>query len=93
VIMMSPLRRNYRIIVALWFVLGSVLMIGSVYVGEYILILLLLFTVAIGVYCLTLKCPSCGKSVLHNPVKILGNDLYIWTPWIPKSCAKCGEKL
>jgi hypothetical protein len=90
---MSTLRKNYRIIVAMWIVIGSVLMIGSAYIGEHILILLLLFTAGVGVYCLTLKCPSCGKPVLHNPVKILGNEVYIWTSWIPKTCTKCGEKL
>ena len=87
------LRKKFRIAIIIWLVGGVLLALGTVYLTENLLILFILLALFVGGYCLSLKCPSCGKSVLHNPVKIFGAELYIWTAWIPKKCTKCGEKI
>ena len=87
------LRRKFRIAIIIWLVGGVLLALGAVYLTENLLILFILLALIVGGYCLSLKCPSCGKAVLHNPVKIFGSELYFWTAWIPTKCTKCGEKI
>jgi hypothetical protein len=92
-IIMRSLRKRFRTIVTLWFLLGSLLLLSSMYIGGYSLIFLFLTALVFAIYCISLKCPSCGKAVLHNPIKIFGVEVYIWTAWVPKKCTKCGERL
>jgi len=87
------MRRRYRIAIIVWIVSGSLLLLGTIYLTDYFLIPLIIMTLMLGGYCLTLKCPECGKPILHNPINIFGRELYIWTSWIPKRCPKCGGKL
>lgn len=87
------IRTKYRLSMITWFISGAILSLGAIYISEYFLIPLIIVLFIVGLYTLSLKCPSCGKRVLHNPVKILGMEFYIWTSWIPKYCTKCGEPL
>lgn len=48
---------------------------------------------ACGIYVIRLKCPTCNKPVLYNPVNYLGISMYTYTPGIPKRCSKCGAML
>ena len=86
-------RARYRLALITWFVSGAILSLGAIYISEYYLIPLIITLFIVGIYTMSLKCPSCGKRVLHNPVKILGIELYIWTSWIPKFCTKCKKPL
>ena len=85
------LRSKYRIAIFVWIVGGSILLLGTLYLTQYLLIPLIIVTFIIGGYSLSLKCPICGKPVLHNRVKIFGLELNIWTSWIPKRCTRCGN--
>jgi len=87
------LRSKYRTLVWCWLLIAFLSLIGAMYITGYLEILLILTTLAIGGYSLSLKCPSCGKRVLYNPIKILGLEFYTWTPWIPKNCTKCNKEL
>ena len=87
------LRKKFRIAIITWLIGGVLLALGAVYLTENLLILFILLALIAGGYCLSLKCPSCGKAVLHNQVNIFGSELYIWTAWIPKKCTKCGENI
>lgn len=87
------IRTKYRLSLVMWLLSGSALGLGAMYITEYFLIPLFIVTLAIGGYCISLKCPNCGKPVLHNPLQIFGMDFYIWTSRIPKKCTKCGVQL
>jgi hypothetical protein len=88
---MERVRFKFRVVVVLWFLLGSAFLI--MYISNYFIIPLLLVTAMLGMYSLSLRCPNCGKPVLHNHIEIFGIDFYIWTSWIPKKCKKCGVEL
>jgi hypothetical protein len=90
---MERVRFKFRVVVVLWFLLGSAFLIMSMYISNYFIIPLLLVTAMLGMYSLSLRCPNCGKPVLHNHIEIFGIDFYIWTSWIPKKCKKCGVEL
>ena len=92
-IIMSSLRKRFRTILVLWFLFGSLLLLSSMYIGSYSLLLLFLTALVFAIYCISLKCPFCGKALLHNPVNLFGMEIYMWTAWIPKKCTKCGEKI
>ena len=83
------IRTRYRIAIFLWFINGTAFILGALYITKYFLIPLFVLFIGIGLYTISLKCPNCGKRVLHNPVTIFGVELYIWTSWIPKRCSKC----
>ena len=59
---------------------------------EFMLTFFMLF-IALGFYTMSLKCPSCKKPVLNNPIHIFGVELWLTTPWMPKKCSKCGYDL
>lgn len=84
-----------KLVIALcsWFVVGFALLVLTVEVSKLFLVLLFLFMAFIGFYCMFLKCPNCGKCATQNPVKILGVELYVFMPWIPERCSKCGTEL
>lgn len=86
-------RAKFRITLMVWMVSGFILLFGTVYLTEYFLVPLIVVAFMFGVYCLKLKCPNFGKPVLHNPIKIFGTEMHIWTSWIPKKCSKCGKEL
>jgi len=65
----------------------------TMYIAEIFLIPLIGLQFLLGGYTMLLKCPTCSKAVLHNPVEIFGIKLNIWTSWIPKHCSKCGTEL
>jgi len=88
-----PIRTKYRIAILIWFIGGSVLLLGTIYLTQYFLVPLLILFCAIGIYVLSLKCPNCRKRVLHNPVTIMGKEFNIWTSWIPTKCTQCGRDL
>jgi predicted RNA-binding Zn-ribbon protein involved in translation (DUF1610 family) len=90
---MYTLRKKFRIAIIGWIISGVSLALGALYLTENLLVLLIVVAVIIGGYCLSLKCPNCGKAVLHNPVKLFGMEFHMWTAWIPKNCTKCGEKI
>lgn len=73
--------------------MGTVFGLGSMYLTEYLFILFILLFLIVGCYTFTLKCPKCGKCVLHNPIKLFGIEFYIWTSWVPKKCTKCNFNL
>lgn len=64
----------------------------SVYSG-YFIIPLIAFACYLGFRALSLKCPSCGKSVLNNPIKLFGTEIYIITSHVPDKCTRCGTDL
>lgn len=90
---MYTLRKKYRIAIISWIISGVSLGLGALYLTENFLVLLIIIAVIIGGYCLSLKCPNCGKAVLHNPVNLLGIEFHMWTARLPKNCTKCGEKI
>lgn len=85
------LRTKLWISIVMWFVSGSLLGLGALYLTEYFLIPLIIVAILIGNYCLYLKCPNCGKHVLLK--RVSGTKLYFWTACIPDRCPKCGIKL
>jgi len=84
------IRKKYRALIITWFVLGIAFIVASTKIhGIFIIALLILFFL-LGALSRSLKCPNCGKKVLHNNVKILGIEMKVWTSWIPAECQKCG---
>ena len=72
-------RAKFRATLLLWMVSGLIFSFGTVYLTEYFLVPLIVVAFMFGVYCLKLKCPNFGKPVLHNPIKIFGTEMHIWT--------------
>ncbi len=75
---------------SIWLISGFLLLIGAMDITPYFLILLFLVLGIVGFYELSLRCPSCRKRILYNPINIFGKEIYIWTSWVPKKCTKCG---
>ena len=86
-------RTKYRIAIFLWFVNALALMAGAVVISAYFIIPLVVLLTVIGLYTISLKCPYCGKRVLHNPLTIFGTTIWIWTAWVPRKCTQCGKEL
>jgi hypothetical protein len=87
------IRSKYRYAILFWIIFGSALIICSLYISQWFLALLFLLFIVIGLYVVNIKCPSCNKSVLYNPINVFGIEINIWTSWIPKNCSKCGRQL
>lgn len=49
--------------------------------------------IVFGVGSFLIRCAHCGNPVSHNPVQILATEIWIWTPWTPALCSKCGKEL
>ncbi len=86
------IRARFRFALASWLVLGMLVLIWAVHYGGFRILLLFALQFSIAAYCLSLRCPQCKKPVLHNPIRLFGNQIYIWTSWIPKRCPKCGRE-
>ena len=52
-----------------------------------------IFTIAVGLYITSLRCPGCQHPILRKSVKIYGVDIYYWSINIPRKCQKCGIEL
>lgn len=87
------LRTKFFLITVIWLGGGSVLLLMTIKLGEIFLIPLILLQIVLGGYSMFLKCPECGKPVLHNPISIFGIKFNAWTAWIPENCSKCGTEL
>lgn len=87
------LRTKYRVAIFLWFINAAALSLAALYLSAYFFIALFALFVVVGVYSLSLRCPSCGKKILYNPVNMFGAELWVWTSWIPKRCTQCGIDL
>lgn len=48
--------------------------------------------IIVGRYAYFDKCVICNKYVLENPL-YEGSKIWLWTPWLPKKCTKCGNAL
>jgi hypothetical protein len=59
-------------------------------VSRWFIVFLVLTAVSIGIYLIIVRCPTCGKPVLYNPVRFLGVNAWIWTSWVPRRCTRCG---
>jgi len=44
----------------------------------------------VGSWVVLRKCPQCKKPIFHNPVRFLGVEMHVWTPWVPRRCSRCG---
>ncbi len=73
----------------LWFILGSVFALLFLYKDHLFLVPLIGVFILLGIHNFLLKCPQCGKTVLYNPVRMFGRDIYIWTAFPPAKCTKC----
>jgi hypothetical protein len=62
-------------------------------VSQWFIVLLFLIAGSIGIYLIRVKCPTCGKPVLYNPIHLLGVTAWIWTSWVPRRCTRCGTPL
>jgi hypothetical protein len=89
--LVMKIRRKYHCIVLSWFVLGSVLILLSMYVSQLFLLITIIFSCMLGILTTNLKCSKCGRRILHNEVNIFGIKFKIWTSWIPSKCSNCGE--
>ena len=61
--------------------------------GGLFIIPLIAFVFYLGFRALSLKCPSCGKPVLNNPIKLFGTEIFIITSHVPDKCTRCGTSL
>src|SRR5262249_31326653 len=52
-------------------------------VSQWFVLLLFLIVGSIAIYLIRVKCPTCGKPVLYNPIRFLGVSVWIWTCWVP----------
>jgi len=50
-------------------------------------------TMICGIITLSVRCRSCGKSVINNP--LFGDPRCIWVygPFVPRKCSRCGYDL
>jgi len=87
------IRTKYRITLGTWIISGFLLQLGATDITPFFLIPLFVVSGMLGCYVLNLRCPTCGKRVLHNPIRIFNRKLYMWTSWIPHNCTKCGTDL
>jgi hypothetical protein len=87
------IRMKFHIAMLTWLVGGLSLALATLLLSRYFLISLAVLMLTVGGFCLALKCPKCRKPVLNNPIRILGIELYVVTPWIPRKCTRCGAEL
>jgi hypothetical protein len=83
------IRQNHRLWLVFSYVGGFLLPLGMLEVHIYFIFPLILLFLLQYWYIYQVKCPYCRHLLLYN--KSLGN-FYVWTPWIPENCTKCGEK-
>jgi hypothetical protein len=75
-------------------VLGLPLSFLATTVSGWFWVALLLLMGVIGFIGMRLRCHVCGKPVTYNPVNLLFLiEMWMWTPWIPEHCTKCGAKI
>jgi hypothetical protein len=43
-----------------------------------------------GLLALSVRCPGCGKNVTYNPLFGDPDGLWVYTPWVPRKCPRCG---
>lgn len=87
------LRKKLCMLYAVWFILGVILILGSMYITSYFIIPLIVVVIIIGIIAMNIRCPYCNKSVLSNKIKLFGFEFIVCTPWIPNNCPKCGKAL
>lgn len=86
-------RAKLRLAFLIWFIGGFSHLILVLYVNKWFMLTFFMLFIALGFYTMSLKCPSCKKPVLNNPIHIFGVELWLTTPWMPKKCSKCGYDL
>lgn len=92
------LRNISRIRVASYLLLISYIVIGLVLVSwvpasVFAAIGLFVLVGTFGLLIMRLRCPNCGKPTHYNTVRLFGHRMDAWTPWMPKTCQRCGDPL
>jgi len=87
------LKERFRIAAILGIINAVILGLVLIYAAYYFLIPFISLFFLIGFFSLSLKCPRCKKPVLRDRLTVFGLEFYIWTFWIPRKCAKCGNPL
>ncbi len=77
----------------IWLGVGALLLLGALYVHQGFVLALVFLQLVVGLYVMLLRCPRCKKPVLQNSIGVLGREVFIWTPWVPRCCTRCGEPL
>ena len=87
------LRSKLRLAYLVWLLGGSFFVLFSIYVSMWFLAPLLALFIGTALFVLLLRCPRCRKPVTNNPIRILGVELWLSTPWMPRRCSRCGSDL
>jgi hypothetical protein len=87
------LKAKLGISIIAWFVLGLPLLLLSLVVSGFFFIPIMALMLAVGSYTLSLRCPNCNARAIYNPIRVLGLQIWCYTPWIPSECSRCGHKL
>jgi hypothetical protein len=83
------IRQRYRASIVVWFSVGIAIGALAAAVSPWFLAMLLAFQIAVGAYCMNLRCPRCSHPVLRGGPK----DFWTWKAWVPRSCVSCGGQL
>ena len=86
---MVPMRKKLLVLYIIWFISGSLLALGSMYLTPYFLIPLFGTQVAIGILSLSIRCPECKQPVLKQKMKLFNFAFTYWGCLIPKKCHHC----
>ena len=77
----------------LYFLLGVPAAFLAVSGSSLFLTASLAILLAVGIFTLLQRCPRCRKPVVNNPVRVGPIELWMFTPWVPNECSKCGYPL
>jgi hypothetical protein len=87
------LRSKLRLAYLIWLIGGFLHILLVLYVSKWFMTTFLILFLSIALYTMFLKCPSCKKPVLNNPIRVFGTEFWLTTHWMPKKCSKCGYML
>ena len=87
------IRTKRNLLIIAWFVIGLPLLFLAVEVSNLFLIPIFGLAIFVSSYTFTLRCPECKKPVSENPVNVFGKEIWMYTPWIPYLCSKCGHRI
>lgn len=87
------MRNRVRLTMLLFVSNGLALLLAAHVFSELLLIGLVVLLVVCGLYTLALRCPHCGNPVVYNQTNFLGVRMWMYTPWVPDKCSRCGNPL